>query len=88
VWRGALERDPLRLLRGAGGTFAALWLISLLNIWLGGWGLLGVILLSLLLAGWVLYKRRVAYMAALRHIERRFFGMTMEERREQKRGGK
>lgn len=85
VTTGSESRDGLRLIKKCTIAFAFLYGIVWLNFFLGGYGLLGFLLLVTFLSSMILYRKRRLYMRWVRHIETRFWGMTAEERKEERR---
>lgn len=82
VWSRQQLPSARRVLVNASSTFVLLYGVWFLNYYLGAYGFLGFLFLILVLAGFTVFRQRALYMWWLRHIEKRFLGMTAEERRE------
>lgn len=82
---GQAPRSGWRLVKNTGYTLVFLWVVYWLNFYLGGYGFLGFVLLCVVLAGYIIVSRWGLYMSWVRHIERRYFGMTAEERKRKRR---
>lgn len=76
---------PQTLIWTAFTTYVFLWILYYLTYTIGAWGFLGLLIIIGVIVARILYMRWELYMRWIRHIESRFFGMTAEERREQRR---
>lgn len=84
TWHGKLSLDPSRPIYEMLWATAFILCLYILNWVLGPYGFLGLLIIAVVTAVYFLWRRWGVYMWWVRHIERRFFGGTMEERRQKK----
>jgi bacteriorhodopsin len=68
-------------------TIVVLWVLFYLSGLLGGYGLLGLILLGVIISIYILWRQKTVYMYWIEHIEREFLygGKTATELKKKKR---
>lgn len=64
------------------GVLVVLSIIKILYTYFGSAGVWSLLLVVIFLAGVILWRARKQYLAVLRDIEKQYFGMTAEERKE------
>lgn len=70
---------------GLGQTLVAITAFYYLNHWLGAWGWIGLGLLCVLTASYLMWRQRRFIVKTWQSCERQLYGETAEERRERRR---
>jgi len=74
----------VKLLKQSGVLLITISCLYLLNIYLGGYGFLGLFIIVLVIAGLILWRKRTAFINTIRAIEKEHFGETAEERKKRR----
>lgn len=84
TWRRQEKPTLSRILKIQAGIILWVVFVVWLDGLLGGWGILGLLLTSTVIAGFILYRRRKQYLDAMRGVERIIWGKALDEKKEEK----